>query len=118
MNLSYTLLLLVLAGICWLGSRYFENRQKKLTDAHCIRVKAKVQDYAPLESADRKGRPVFSTILEYEVEGKEYQVQLDDQVPEAFKQPVGSIVELLCSKTDPSQCMLAELPVKKGLFGW
>lgn len=66
--------------------------------------------------ADRKGRPVFATCLEYQLEGKEYQVQLDDQVAEADQQPLGTAVQLLCSREDPTQCMLAEFPKRKGWF--
>lgn len=118
MNIPYTLLLLALAGGCWLASKYFEKRQQKLKEQHCISVQGKVCRYAPLEGADRKGRPVFATVLSYEVEGKSYEVQLDDQIAEVDQKPEGTSIELLCDKNDPSQCMLAEFPIKKGLFGW
>lgn len=117
MDIGYTLLLLALAGACWAGSRYFENRQNKLKQQHCIEVNATVCDYAEMEGADRKGRPIFSTVLSYTVEGKEYTVHLEDKVAQADQKPIGSVVRLLCSKQDPSECMLADFPVKKGLFG-
>ena len=43
-------------------------------------------------------------------------VQLDDQVAEADQQPLGTAVQLLCSREDPTQCMLAEFPKRKGWF--
>ncbi len=117
MDIGYTLGLLGLAGICWAGSCYFDKRQKKLAAQHCIEVTATICEYLPLEGADRKGRPVFSTVLSYRVNEQEYQVQLDDQIPAADQKPIGSSVRLLCSKQDPSECMLADFPVKKGFFG-
>ena len=116
MDLGYTLILLVLAAGCWAGSRYFEKRQNRLARQHCVPVSASVCGYVPLEGADRKGRPVFATCLEYQLDGKEYQVQLDDQVAEADQQPLGTAVQLLCSREDPTQCMLAECPKRKGWF--
>ena len=41
---------------------------------------------------------------------------MDDQVAEADQQPLGTAVQLLCSREDPTQCMLAEFPKRKGWF--
>ncbi len=117
MDWQTTILLLLLALGCWLGSKYFEKRQQALVDKHCFEVTATVTDYIPLEGADRKGRPVFATVLSYTIEGKEYQVQLDDRIAEQEQQAIGSPVKLFCSKQDPSECMLAQPPRKKNLFG-
>ncbi len=117
MDIAYTLGLLAMAAIFWAGSRHFEKRQKTLTQQYCIEVDAVISSYAPLDEADKRGRPVFATVLSYQVEGKEYEVQLDDKIPQADQKPIGSAVRLLCSRQDPSECILADFPAKKGLFG-
>lgn len=117
MDWKTTLILLLLAVACWLGSKYFEKRQKALVDRYCLKVDATVADYVPLEGADRKGRPVFATVLHYEVDGKSYEVQLDDRIAAQDQLLIGSKVKLLCSKEDPSECMPEQQPKKRNLFG-
>lgn len=116
MDPVYIAVMLCLAAAFYGGSKYFEHRQKKMQAEHCHTVTARVCGYTPLEGADKKGRPIFATRLAYEVEGKQYEVQLDDQVAEVDQLPEGSAMELLCSREDPSQCMLTEFPRRKGWF--
>lgn len=112
----YIAVMVLLAAVLYAASKYFERRQARMAQERCIRVTGRVVSYAPLEGVlDRKGRTVAATRVAYEVEGKPYEIELDDQIAEA-DQEVGEEIPLLCDKEDPSQCFIDRFPVKKGWF--